>query len=252
MRTTLIPRWSFAALALAVASLSSLPAATTNTTGAAKSTPPAKAPEVNDAVKSVTIERGALRASIDGSLVGVTNEIAFPKKIVISTNGTFALAGGKQRALGEGQVLDRDGNLTSPDGSIVPVEDHLQTIGGRVFVTRDGDTAPLTKDLLLSNGTRISPDGRMVTSRNLIKRLLDGQILKLSDNGVEATDTAQLENGKVVLFKDGGRIELRPGQVMAMSDGSRVDSSGVVTRPDGSRVSLSDGALYKFDGATGR
>jgi hypothetical protein len=96
---------------------------------------------------------------------------------------------------------------------------------------------------------RVSPDGKMVTPRNLIQRLLDGQIVKLEDSSIEATDTAQLEKGKVVLYKDGGRIELRPNQTMAMADGSKVSGSGFVVYKDGRRVALREGELIKFAGA---
>jgi hypothetical protein len=89
----------------------------------------------------------------------------------------------------------------------------------------------------------------MVTAKSLVRRLLDGQIIKVDETSVEATDTARLEKGKVILFKDGGRIELRPGQVMAMSDGSRIDASGQVVRKDGARIRLKEGELYKFAGA---
>src|SRR5215204_1219911 len=73
----------------------------------------------SDTVKSVTIKRGILIATIDDLPVEATNEITFPKNIVIGTNGMFKVGGGKERPLAEGQVLDRDGMLTSPDGSVV-------------------------------------------------------------------------------------------------------------------------------------
>ena len=139
-----------------------------------------------------------------------------PKSIVVATNGMFTMAGGKKRALAEGQVLNRDGRLTSPDGSVVPVAD---------------------------------PDGRIVSPRNRTRRLLDGQILRLSESGVESTDTARIEKRKVVLFKDGGRLEFRAGQVMAMSDGSRIDASGTIAKRDGSRIALEEDELHKFSGA---
>src|SRR5678816_3413917 len=78
----------------------------------------------NDNVQSVFIQKGAVLTIIDGKPVEATNEVKFPKDIVINTNGMFTVAGGKERSLGEGQVLTRDGMLTSPDGSVVPVEDH--------------------------------------------------------------------------------------------------------------------------------
>ena len=208
-----------------------------------------KANKSDKEVQSVFVQKGVLQAVVDGKPVEATNEITFPKDIVILTNGTFTVAGGKERLLQEGQVLTPDGMLTSPNGSIVPVEDHLTAQAGRVLLVKDGESQPLSAVFTLKNGTRVSPDGKMVTARNAFKRLLDGQVIRLSEPTVEATDTAQLDKGKVILYKDGGRMELRPGQVMAMSDGSRVNGNGLVMLVNGTTVSLKEGELYKFPGA---
>jgi len=204
---------------------------------------------IGDAVQKVTVERGVLIATIDGKPSEATNEITFPKDVVIGTNAIFKVAGGRERKLGEGQILSRDGMLTSPDGSIVPVEDHIVAKGGRVYLVKDGESQPLGDVFVLKNGTKVEPSGKMTTTRNLVKHLLDGQLIRLNDTTVEATDTALLEKGKVTLYKDGSRIELRPGQTMAMSDGSRVNAGGYVIRQDGSRVNLTEGELFKFAGA---
>lgn len=200
-------------------------------------------------VQSVSFTKGVLMAVIDGKSVEATNEVSLPRNIVVETSGTFTVAGGKKRALTEGQVLSRDGRLTSPDGSVVPVDDHVTSQGGKIRLVRNGEAQPLTTLTQLSDGTRVYPDGRMVSPRNVTRRLLDGQIVRLNEGGVESTDTARIEKGKVVLFKDGGRIELRAGQVMAMSDGSRINASGNIVKPDGSRVALKEGELHKFSGA---
>ncbi len=205
--------------------------------------------EAPDDVQSVTVTKGVLVAVMDGKSIEVTNEISMPKGIVVDTNATFKVGGGKARRLTEGQILARDGRLTSPDGSVTPVEDHVTARAGHVVIVRDGDASPLTAPLTLKDGVRVYPDGRMVTPSNVTRRLLDGQIVRLNETGIEATDTARLEQGKVVLFKDGGRIELHPGQVMAMSDGSRIDARGVILKRDGSQIRLKEGELYKFAGA---
>ncbi|MBL9167563.1 MAG: hypothetical protein JNN07_07460 [Verrucomicrobiales bacterium] len=200
-------------------------------------------------VQSVSFTKGVLMAVIDGTSVAATNEVSLPRNIVVETTGTFTVAGGKKRALTEGQVLSRDGRLTSPDGSVVPVDDHVTSHGGKILLIQNGEPQLLTTMTQLADGTRVYPDGRMVSPRNATRRLLDGQIVRLNAGGVEATDTARIEKGKVVLFKDGGRIELRAGQVMAMSDGSRINGSGAIVKPDGSQLALKEGELHRFSGA---
>lgn len=104
-------------------------------------------------IQSVSFTKGALVAVIDGKSITLTNEVSLPKNIVVGTNGMFTVAGGKKRALTEGQVLNRDGRLTSPDGSVVPVEDHLTSQAGKIRLVLDGQPQPLTTMKQLSDGT---------------------------------------------------------------------------------------------------
>lgn len=101
----------------------------------------------------MSFTKGALVAVIDGKSITLTNEVSLPKNIVVGTNGMFTVAGGKKRALTEGQVLNRDGRLTSPDGSVVPVEDHLTSQAGKIRLVLDGQPQPLTTMKQLSDGT---------------------------------------------------------------------------------------------------
>ena len=81
-----------------------------------------------------------------------------------------------------------------------------------------------------------------------MKRLLDGQLLRLDGSAVASTDTVSLVNGKVVLFKDGGKTDLRRGQTMTMSDGTKVSGDGYLIRPNGPRTVLKEGETLKLPG----
>jgi len=211
--------------------------------------PPVTINTADNSYLSVTVENGVLMGNTGQQRATITNDVTFPMSIVVRTNAQFKVGGGKVRKLTEGQTLTRDGQLSSPDGSIVPVEDHLTVKSGKILLVRDGTPQPLTAMFQLGDGTRVYPDGRMVTTRNVTRRLLDGQNIRLTDAAIESTDSARLEKGKVILFKDGGRIELRPDQVMSMSDGSRIDGRGGIVKPDGARDALREGELYRFAGA---
>jgi hypothetical protein len=202
----------------------------------------------NGPVESVTFKGGKVWAAQGGQNIVTAKDVSFPGDIVVKTNGAFKVSNGKVRQMREGQTVDAQGMLTSPDGSVVPVFDHITLKSGRVQVVKDGESASLAKEYVLPDGARISPDGSMRTRDGQLRRLLDGQLLTLDGNVVGVTDTISLKDGKVVLYKDGGRVDVRRGQVIMMSDGTKVNGDGSLVRPDGTRVTLKEGDTLKVPG----
>jgi hypothetical protein len=207
----------------------------------------ASAPET---VSTVSFKQGKVLTMKDGKANEPTNEVLVANLALVQTNGTYTVNKGKERQLTEGQVIGADGMLTSPDGSVVPIVDHLFVKGGRVQVVKDGVGTPVAGEFALPDGSKVTADASLRARDGRLTRLLDGQILKLDGTALPVTDTASLQGGKVVLYKDGARLEMRRGQFMAMSDGSRVSGDGYVQKPDGSRVTLREGEIVKLDGAT--
>lgn len=207
---------------------------------------PAPAPET---VTSVTFKQGKVVVPKDDKVVESTNDVVVAKVVVVQTNGVFTVKRGKERQLTEGQIIGADGMLTSPDGTVVPVVDHLAVKNGRVLLVRDGVATSLTTDFTLPDRSQVTPDASVRATDGKLRRLLDGQLIKLDGTVLPVTDTASLQGGTVVLFKDGGRMELKRGQSMAMSDGSRVNGDGTVIKADGSRVMLKEGEILKLSGA---
>jgi hypothetical protein len=202
----------------------------------------------NQAPESATFKAGKVLVAQGGKSVAATKEISFDGGIVINTNGAFKVATGKPRQMREGQTIDAQGMLSSPDGSVVPVFDHITLRKGRVQIVKDGDSKVLAGEFAMPNGTKVLADGSIRGPGGAMRRLLDGQLLKLDGSAVGVTDTISLTGGKVVLFKDGGRVEVRRGQVISMSDGTRVSGDGSVVRPDGTRVTLKEGETIKVPG----
>ena len=196
---------------------------------------------------SATFAQGKVQVLKDGKFIETTNEVEVAIALV-RTNGIFTVKKGKERQLTEGQTIGSDGMLTSPDGSVVPIVDHLRTQNGRVQLVKDGVASALSGEFVLPDGSRIAPDGAIRTREGRLRRLLDGQTLKLDGTALPVTDTASLQGGKVVLYKDGGRMELRRGQTMAMADGSKVSGDGYVLKADGTRVPLKEGEIFKIEG----
>ena len=179
-----------------------------------------------------------------------TNDIVLAGSAVIkvTTNGTFTVGSGKARDLLEGQILGADGNLTSLDGTVVPVEDHIAMKGGKLMLVRDGESTKAAAEVLLGDGTRVKPDGTIKGPDGRLRRMLDGQITRFSGATIAATDTVTVKDGQVILQKDGGKVILKSGQTIAMSNGSKVSSDGTVTRMDGTKTKVAEGEIYKLPG----
>ncbi len=199
-------------------------------------------------VDRVTFKGGKVLAPVEGQVAETTNDVSLPNGVVVKTNGVFTVGKGKARQLREGQTIDAQGMLTSLDGSVVPVFDHIVRRAGRVQISIDGEARNLSGEHRLPDGGKVLADGSLRTADGRLQRLLDGQLLKLDGSAVASTDTISMTGGKVILFKDGGRVELRRGQVMAMSDGTRVTGDGAVTKPDGTKLTLKEGETLKVPG----
>jgi len=177
-----------------------------------------------------------------------TNDVALPESITVMTNGTFKVGSGKVRKLAEGDSLGADGNLTSRDGAVMPVIDHIVMKRGRLMVVKDGESTPASSEVKLGDGTRVKPDGTITPPSGRVYRMLDGQISRFSGAPFPATDTLTVKDGVVVLQKDGGRITLKRSQTMMMSDGTKVFGDGTVKRPDGTKIKVTEGEIYKVPG----
>lgn len=168
--------------------------------------------------------------------------------IKVFTNGTFRVNEGKIRSLGAGQILRADGTLLNPDGSVMPVFDHIAMSKGTVMVFKDGEGAGLTAPLTMPDGSVINPDGSYARGTRR-SRLVDGQLLTLEGASMGGLDTITLSNGKVVVYKSGALIRLEsPVQIMGMYDGSRVRADGLVTFRDGTTTQLIEGQTVTVEG----
>src|SRR5262245_29337157 len=89
-------------------------------------------------IDRVTKKGDKVMAVRDGRSEELLENITFPGDIKVSTNGTFQVSQGKERTLKEGEILDKEGTLTSPDGTVQPVVNHLAMKNGRIVVVKDG------------------------------------------------------------------------------------------------------------------
>ncbi len=204
------------------------------------------------AVDRVMMKDGKMWETQGGQTTLMDQETRLPYDVTVKTNGTYTVKQGKERQFKEGQILRSDGMLISPDGSIVPVYDHITMKAGKPMITRDGSTEPLQSTIKLADGTRIQPDGYVVKPDGRTLRLLDGQIFQLSGKTIPATDTITLKGGKVIVQKDGSLITVAPGRSLMMNDGTKVFGDGTVLMKDGTKKKLAEGELLTVPGLVTR
>ncbi len=182
----------------------------------------------------------------------LTDVVKLPFEVEVNTNGTFKVSGGKERNLGEGQIIRRDGWIVYTDGTIRPVFDHVGMIAGKVTVVRDGQAQISTERMVFPNRLTIDPDGSCVYPDGNRSRLADGQLFRLDGTSIPPKDAVTFKNGRVVVQKSGTLIALDPAlgsvQAMGMSDGSRVQGNGTIRRQDGTIIPLPEGKTVLFAG----
>ncbi|HMJ88946.1 MAG TPA: DUF6799 domain-containing protein [Candidatus Acidoferrum sp.] len=180
------------------------------------------------------------------------DQINLPFNIVVRTNGTFTVNGGKMRALQEGEILGADGMLIKPDGSITLVVDHVTLNRGRVLVVRDGEPVEPNETVLLRDGTTVAPDWKITPPVGSPRRLLDGELFQLEGNSFPARDTITKQNGRMMVQKDGSLLALDPARSIMMNEGTKVLGDGTIITVNGDRATVGEGQIYIVQGVVTR
>ena len=199
-------------------------------------------------IESVTKSGGQLVILQSGKRSPLTADTSLPFGVIVSTNGTFTVEKGKPRELLEGQVIRSDGNLLNPDGTLMPVFDHLAMKLGKIVVVVDGQSEALAAPKPMADGSTLYPDGTQVLPEGRRLKLVDGQLLKPDGSWLPIKDTVTLKDGKVYVQKDGALLALKAFQVMGMSDGTKVQGDGTVTRFGGQVIKLDESQTILVDG----
>lgn len=219
--------------------------------GFLSTTQPSRA-QVDPSIEKVQFKQSQMHLCRAGVFSPMQKEVLFPNEITIRTNGTFRVKQGQERRLQEGQALGSDGMLLSPDGSIAPVIDHVAIGAGQVRQIKDGQSAPLTADLTLANGAQITPGAYHISPSGTRTRLLEGQMFSLDGQPIPAKDTVLLQDGRVLVQKDGTQFIVEPGRNLMMNDGTKVLGDGTLHYRDGRTRKLSPGEVATLDGVIRR
>lgn len=203
----------------------------------------APAPEYD----SVVIKDGLVYGVLSGQETVLTNEVKLTATITVATNATYKVSGGADRTLKPGQVLGKDGRLTDTDGSLMPVEDHVTKRGNQLMIVKDGVAGPLTSPVTLGDGSVVTLDGQ-IQKDGRRKFIVEGQIIQLSGEKIEAVDTATIVNGQVTVQLNGQSINVAPNRSITMNDGTRIYGDGRVVKFRGGETRLKEGEIMRIEG----
>ena len=207
---------------------------------------PAQAASLAD---GVTVKDGKEYSLQGEQLTRLADNLEFSSEVVVTTNGTFKVAHGKERKIADGQVIRRDGWILNPDGSVEPVFDHVTMQEGKVVVVRDGQAEALAKPMTFPNKLSINPDGSCSYPDGSRSRLMDGQIFRLDGTPIPTKDTITMKNGRVMVQKEGLLIPISPVQIIGMNDGTSVRGDGFLQKRDGTSSQLREGQTILIEGA---
>ena len=204
-------------------------------------------------VEKVQFRDNKVFAWQNGSVVEAITEVALPFDILVQTNGVFTVNGGRERRLSEGDILGRDGMLLKPDGSILAMMDHVTMNRGQVLRSEDGDAAAPRETMQLGDGTTLRPDRKIVTPQGNASWLLDGELLKPEGGSLRARDTITMQNGRVMVQKDGTMLVLDPARSITMNDGTKVMGDGtIISFLSGAQTKLAEGQVHVIEGVVVR
>jgi hypothetical protein len=144
-----------------------------------------------------------------------------------------------------------DGFWMNDDGMLVQFKPHYMMKDRGLMFVEDGIFTRVDHDVVFKNGTVLRTDGVVMTRDQRMIRLQDGQALTAEGKTLPALDQVMMSNGTLVLQKDGSIVALPAGRTMGMSDGTKVQGGGVITR-SGEQVMLKEGQRLVLDGAAMR
>ena len=191
--------------------------------------------------------------AIQGSNTEALEEDAqLPNNIIVNTNGTFKVGAYSPRPFAEGQILRADGMLTSPNGKIEPVLDHVAMTAGKMVSSVNGESSPVSQDIQLGPDKRLTSDRVLLGRDGSWMRVIDGQLFTPDGKTIPAVDTISLQQGKVVVQKDGAQVAVESGRTIMMNEGTKVIGEGKVVSQDGTTTELSEGQIITIEGVVKR
>jgi hypothetical protein len=127
---------------------------------------------------------------------------------------------------------------------------------GKLSAVSNSVTILVETNFALPRSITLTTNATFQVGKGKDRQLVAGQVMNLTEGTLLGSDGSLspiedhvvVKNGRPMLVKDGEAAPV-DGEV-ALSNGARIGGDGMVTNPDGSRVRLLDGQLFKMDGSS--
>jgi len=117
------------------------------------------------------VVKGAVTSNMD-------TEMTLSDGTVVSTTGVVKTADGKTIVMKDGEMINMKGQMMKAE----KMRDHMMMRDGKVMLNRSGNRTTLDNDMVLANGTVVSPSGTIKTKDGKTMQLREGE--KLDMNGM--------------------------------------------------------------------
>ena len=203
-----------------------------------------------DAAEFFVFKEGKVWTVQDGLLFPLERETELPNHITVNTNGTFTVGAYSPRRFAEGQVLAADGMLTSPDGKLAPVIDHVALEAGKTVSSVNADGTTVSQDIKLGPHKVLTTDRVLLGGEQPWMRVIDGLLFTPDGKTIPTRDTITLQQGSVIVQKEGTQLIIGSGRSIMMNEGTKVFGDGRVVSPDGQTTQLTEGQILIIEGVT--
>jgi hypothetical protein len=98
----------------------------------------------------------------------------------------------------------------------------------------------------------VTPDGKITPRGKSERRLLDGELFKLDGSSLPARDTITMQNGQVIVQKDGARLKVDKERSITLNDGTKVFGDGTIMKTNGEKTAVTEGKIIALEGVVVR
>lgn len=187
----------------------------------------------------VAMKDGKMMTMKDGVKAEMTGEMTLKNGTKVTPTGTVTSSDGKTWTLKDGDFIDLDGTYMTHI-----VKDGVIRKDGKVMKIAGGEKSELTSEMTLTGGSKVMPDGKVVSSAGKEWELDDGDAI-LGDGRALLEGAVIFMGGKPMLFKD---CMAQPIMEEVSLDGVKVRPDGAVTKKDGGTATLNEGDIIGPDG----
>jgi hypothetical protein len=126
--------------------------------------------------------------------------------------------------------------------------DHEGMLAGSTFSSRNAGRTNATQNLQLGKDKVLTPDRVLLGRDGSWMRVIDGLLFSADGTPIPALDTITLQEGKVVVQKEGTQLMIPLGRSIMMNEGTKVFGDGKVVSKDGKIANLTEGQILIIEG----